>query len=175
MALEIGLHIELLSKNAMLFSDRINSSYVFKPYFDYMFELHQKCPLPRIKTMMNSLWGGLCRKNITKVDMNHVNVLDLKGREITHIEPFENNYLITVENFENKFKTTYARMFPFITSYGRYQMFQTLKSHSESIFRIHTDGFITDKELFEHSTEVGGWKIEKQGSCHIHNSVYILE
>jgi hypothetical protein len=173
MALEIGLYIELISENAMLFPDRINSSYVFKPYFDYMLELHQRCPLPRIKTMMNSLWGGLCRKNITKVDMNHVDVLDLKGREITHIEPFENNYLITVENFDNKFKTTYARMFPFITSYGRYQMFQKLKSHSKSIYRIHTDGFITDKKLFEHSTEAGGWKIEKQGKCHIHNSVNI--
>jgi hypothetical protein len=64
-------------------------------------------------------------------------------------------------------------MFPFITSYGRYQMFQKLKSHSKSIYRIHTDGFITDKKLFEPSTDVGGWKIEKQGNCHIHNSVKI--
>jgi hypothetical protein len=88
MALEIGLHIELISKNVILFPIRINSSYVFKPYFDYMLDLHPKCPLPRIKIMMNSLWGGLCRKNKTKVDMNHVSVLDFKGREITHIEPF---------------------------------------------------------------------------------------
>jgi hypothetical protein len=172
-ALEIGLHIELISKNAMLFPERINASYMFKPYFDYMLDLQKRCPLPRVKKMMNSLWGGLCRKQSTTVDMNQVDVLDLKGREITHIEPYKNNLLITVENFENKFRTTYARIFPFITSYGRYQMFQKLKSHSKSIYRIHTDGFVTDKKLFEPSDVVGGWKIEKQGKCHIHNSVNI--
>jgi hypothetical protein len=52
------------------------------------------------------LWGGLCRKQSTTVDTNQVDVLDLKGREITHIEPYKNNLLITVENFENKFRTT---------------------------------------------------------------------
>lgn len=165
------------SPNVLLFEERVPARSVFKPFVDYIYDLRKTVPdatKPRVKKIMNCLWGGLCAKRKTKVDMNKVNVLDLEGRSVTHIEPFGDSLLVTVERNENRYKTSYARMLPFITSYGRHIMFKELMPFKDSIHRIHTDGFIADRKLdLKLSTKLGGWKIEKQGKCRIKNSKHV--
>lgn len=178
-ARKLGMTVTMstASPNVLLFEDRVPARSVFKPFVDYIYDLRKTVPdatKPRVKKIMNCLWGGLCAKRKTKVDMNKVKVLDLEGRSVTHIEPFGDSILVTVERNENRYKTTYARMLPFITSYGRYVMFKELHPFKDSIHRIHTDGFIADRKLdLKLSTKLGGWKIEKQGKCRIKNSKHV--
>lgn len=178
-ARKLGMTVTMstASPNVLLFEERVPARSVFKPFVDYIYDLRKTVPdatKPRVKKIMNCLWGGLCAKRKTKVDMNKVNVLDLEGRSVTHIEPFGNSLLVTVERNENRYKTSYARMLPFITSYGRYVMFKELMPFKDSIHRIHTDGFIADRKLdLKLSTKLGGWKIEKQGKCRIKNSKHV--
>lgn len=178
-ARKLGMTVTMstVSPNVLLFEDRVPARSVFKPFVDYIYDLRKTVPdatKPRVKKIMNCLWGGLCAKRKTKVDMNKVKVLDLEGRSVTHIEPFGDSILVTVERNENRYKTTYARMLPFITSYGRYVMFKELHPFKDSIHRIHTDGFIADRKLdLKLSTKLGGWKIEKQGKCRIKNSKHV--
>lgn len=178
-ARKLGMTVTMstVSPNVLLFEERVPARSVFKPFVDYIYDLRKTVPdatKPRVKKIMNCLWGGLCAKRKTKVDMNKVNVLDLEGRSVTHIEPFGNSLLVTVERNENRYKTSYARMLPFITSYGRHIMFKELHPFKDSIHRIHTDGFIADRKLdLKLSTKLGGWKIEKQGKCRIKNSKHV--
>lgn len=178
-ARKLGMTVTMstASPNVLLFEERVPARSVFKPFVDYIYDLRKTVPdatKPRVKKIMNCLWGGLCAKRKTKVDLNKVNVLDLEGRSVTHIEPFGNSLLVTVERNENRYKTSYARMLPFITSYGRYVMFKELMPFKDSIHRIHTDGFIADRKLdLKLSTKLGGWKIEKQGKCRIKNSKHV--
>lgn len=178
-ARKLGMTVTMstASPNVLLFEERVPARSVFKPFVDYIYDLRKTVPdatKPRVKKIMNCLWGGLCAKRKTKVDMNKVNVLDLEGRSVTHIEPFGDSLLVTVERNENRYKTSYARMLPFITSYGRHIMFKELHPFKDSIHRIHTDGFIADRKLdLKLSTKLGGWKIEKQGKCRIKNSKHV--
>lgn len=178
-ARKLGMTVTMstASPNVLLFEERVPARSVFKPFVDYIYDLRKTVPdatKPRVKKIMNCLWGGLCAKRKTKVDMNKVKVLDLEGRSVTHIEPFGDSILVTVERNENRYKTSYARMLPFITSYGRHIMFKELHPFKDSIHRIHTDGFIADRKLdLKLSTKLGGWKIEKQGKCRIKNSKHV--
>jgi hypothetical protein len=47
-------------------------------------------------------------------------------------------------------------------------MSNIMKNYSENIVKIHTDGFITDKEInVELSNELGGLKNDHKGKCKI--------
>ena len=101
--------------------------------------------------------------------------LDLAGRPITHIEPYRDSVLIKLEKTEDKYKTSYARMLPFMTAYGRRKMYLALKDVEAHVYRIHTDGFVIDRPLdsLPLSTKIGEWKIEKQGRCQIFNAMKV--
>lgn len=182
-ARDIGLNIELLpcQPNAPLFPTRVPAASIFKPFVDYIFDLRQQTQCPRAKRILNCLWGGLSAKRSTVIDMNEEKVLDLDGRIITHIEPYRDSVLVTAERVEHRFKTSYARLFPFITSYGRYQMYNYLKPVTDNIFRIHTDGFISNKvlqhlKMQKKEKKPGLWTLDeaKEGRpCRIHNSKYV--
>ena len=181
-ARDIGLGVELLgcNPNALLFPTRVPAASIFKPFVDYIFDLRQRTGCKRAKRILNCLWGGLSAKRSTVVDMNEQKVLDLEGLEVTHIEPHRDSVLVTVARVEDRYKTSYARLFPFITSFGRYQMYKYLKPVEKNIFRIHTDGFVSDCPInhfkLKKEKKPGLWTLDeaKQGRpCRIHNSKYV--
>lgn len=179
-AAELGLTLTMSeqSPNVLLFKHREKGHNIFKQFVEYMVDINEKAGprlKPKAKKMLNSLWGALCETSTTKVDMNKESTLDLSGRDIVHIEPHRDSVLIKLQKTENKYKTNYARMLPFMTSYGRRVMFTALKGVEEHVYRIHTDGFVTDRPLesLPLSTKIGEWKIEKQGRCQVHNAMKV--
>ena len=80
---------------------------------------------------------------------------------------------------DNIFKSDFARVGPFLTSYCRTKISEIITKNFkvENIVRIHTDGFIVvnetiPKELL--SLEIGKFKIEHEGKCKINNTNNIL-
>ena len=183
-ASEMGLVLTMSdqSPNTLLFKSRERGQQIFKPFVEYMVKVGSSIGALKVdrlkataKKLLNSLWGVLCETATTKVDMNVETKLDLAGRSITHIEPYRDSVLIKLEKTEDKYKTSYARMLPFMTAYGRRKMYLALKDVEAHVYRIHTDGFVIDRPLdsLPLSTKIGEWKIEKQGRCQIFNAMKV--
>ena len=72
-------------------------------------------------------------------------------------------------------------MSSFITANARYKMAFTLSQfNTKYIHRAHTDSFLIDNKIYDEvinfikiGTDLGYWKIEKQGHCKIKNSCNI--
>jgi len=48
---------------------------------------------------------------------------------------------------KNYYKTSFARLSPFLISRERYNISNIVMPHNDNVHRIHTDGFISDKKL----------------------------
>ena len=175
-AKEIGLTIELIvdgQPNACLYTDRVHGKALFGPFIDVMMGLYDTVDAstkPRVKLITNSLWGGLCQHNESRVDLNKEAELDLNGKEIVHIEPYKGEFLVNLSTYTKRYKTDYARLGPFITSFARRKMYQHLLPFQQHVHRVHTDGVIVDKPVdLPIGAKMGEWKIEHEGRCVIHN------
>jgi hypothetical protein len=84
--------------------------------------------------------------------------------------PIGNNTRIEYVQNGNQYETNYARIGPFVTSYGRYLMARTLVNHKDDIVYIHTDSMITLKEMkdIKVGVAIGNWK------CNFHKKVDII-
>ena len=69
------------------------------------------------------------------------------------------------------FRFKYARFACFMTALGRHEMYKVLKPIKKYVYRIHTDGFITSKDVADVKvgTALGEWKT-KEGSCEVVNA-----
>lgn len=85
--------------------------------------------------------------NNSRIDLNKEESINLEHREITHIEPHRDKYLVNLHDYVNKYKTDYARLGPFLTSFARRQMYLTFKDVEECVYRVHTDGVVVSKKL----------------------------
>jgi hypothetical protein len=115
---------------------------------------------------------GLC---ITMVGERDNALLYTDGRqhlEITHIEPFKQQYLVNLHDYRQRYKTDYARLGPFITSFARRQMYLTFKDVEQDVYRVHTDGVVVSRSMkgLPMGKGVGEWKVEKEGKCTIVNA-----
>lgn len=141
-------------------------SQLFGPAIKKFYEFKQE-GLPFSKQILSSLWGHLCEKNKrTSYTDSDYNI----GSDIVHnIQPTNKDGVLKIQHLSEQkiFKTSYARLGPFLTSFARRQMFNTIKDHwnKGEIVRVHTDGFISTVEvkglLFDNS--LGAWKIEHSG------------
>lgn len=112
--------------------------------------------------------------NDARVDLNESRELDLKDREVVHVEPYKKSFLVNVQCYTKRFKTDYARIGAFLPAYGGGVMFQQLYKHQHHIQRVHTDGFISKKKLKMHiGSEIGEWKVEHEGQCSIRSAVRV--
>ena len=173
-ARELGLQIELADGvNCLLFSaGRKTASHLFKPFVDLMYDVHVKTGgMKRCKKIMNCLWGGLAETNRQKLDTTKCEELNLQDHDVVHVEPHDDGHLVLMESYSQPFKTNHARIAPFLTAFARRHMFLMLQPFTEHVFRIHTDGFVSDKQLPElkMSNKIGDWKLEHKGPCTIHN------
>lgn len=177
-ARELGIKITMVEDgqpNALLFKGgRIHGKQIFGPFVKFMMEVHSKVQpetKPRCKNIMNCLWGGLNMLNNSRIDLNKEESINLEHREITHIEPHRDKYLVNLHDYVNKYKTDYARLGPFLTSFARRQMYLTFKDVEECVYRVHTDGVVVSKKLpLPLGAAVGEWKVEFQGRCEVVNA-----
>jgi len=190
-ARHIGLKVKLLQQenNALIYTkEKLEyGSRLFKPTIDYLYDLKVK-EVPRMKHMISSLWGSLCEVAEKKVTIGWDEDFESpKNTYIKHIYRIGNKIRVTYAyNDERQFQTNYARMGVFLTSQSRLFMARTLFDHIDDIVKVHTDGFLSLKEIprderaklidrsilpkLKIGTKLGQWKVKQYNQAIIENS-----
>lgn len=170
-AKENGFEIEPIKQknkyNALIYSQDklISGKMMFGKYVDFLFPLKQQ-GYDIIKDPLNILWGFLCKKNTLKLflDINDKKELKIhKEKDIDEIIPLNNDLrIIKVCDYNDYYETPFARLKPFLLAKGRQKLARMIAPHMESILRVHTDGFYSDKELnVPLGKNIGDLKLEK--------------
>jgi hypothetical protein len=165
-ARSLGLTIQMIKDgkaNALIYTkDKLEyGSKMFKPTIDYLYDLKKK-NLPYVKTILNSVWGALVAKRKMKdtVDTN-VEYIIPDNVTLEQIYPIgEDKIRFKYHKNNDTFKTNYARIGIFLTSYARMHMARTMLPHIDSIIRFHTDSILSLKPIPELkiSDKMGQWK-----------------
>ncbi len=171
-AKRLKLEIELLLDvkwNVIIYkrSDCVTGKELFGDYIDYLFPLKQK-GVPRTKKIMNCIWGKLFEKNRIKltIDRNNPEITEIyEDKEVLSLVPFGEDKLVIEFCLKDQiYKYSYARIGPFILSYGRYVIFKKIRKHIDHIRFLHTDGIISDTKLnLDYGNDIGDWRYE--GFC----------
>ena len=142
---------------------------LFGNFVKYFTELKNKKNAPgMVKGILNSLWGKLCSANYVystgtmkdvsvKEGFEYLMAIDtteenydgkLMHHQITSIDYIDDHKAeVRLQDYKNNFKYSYARIGPFLTSYGRFKLYETFRNHTDSIKWIHTDGLVTDTPI----------------------------
>jgi hypothetical protein len=169
-ALEYGLTYELIQDgqpNFLYYSkDKLmNGAFLFKNYMDELYSLKSKSKMA--KSLLNILWGALSEKNTKKFINNCHDELDLEDCEMTDLHFTGNQIHLKIINYgDDYYKTNYARIKPFVLSYGRNQCYKQFKGHEKDIVRIHTDGAHCLKNMTGNNC-IGGIKTKKLTNVNI--------
>lgn len=184
-AKKLKFDIELIQDdddNCMLYTgNKTSGAKVFGEYVNYLYELKIKYPENKqLKILLNILWGSLFMKWSRKYihDTNIKTMVD-KNEKVKSVCPTNDNnnkLIVEFEPIANYYRyNEYARMIPFIVSHSRKYMTNVLCEHISHIWKIHTDGFISDKKIqyFDDklNSDMGDYKIENEGECLIHNVI----
>jgi len=175
-AFELGLKIEFIDiPNNRIFYDGdmcVTGKRIFGDYINKINEL-VKSGCTGSKLLLNTLWGGLCQRNIYEQRAYKCDILD-DDKRIVNYKADQNDgsvvFEIAQENLQ--FKTPFARLGVFLTSYARLIIMRTLKNVSNSVVLINTDGFILNENIpldIKISPEMGDYKIVAEGQCKIHH------
>jgi DNA polymerase type B, organellar and viral len=158
MAKRLGLKIESIDGSdevhACLYppETRESGQRLFQQTIEEFYSLKLR-KLPYVKNMLNSLWGALCEKSAKSIYFKLEDGFDLpSGAHIERIHPVnieKDEFCVRYKKLGQFFKTDYARIGKFLTSNGRYKLFETMRPHVDSIVRVHTDGFISTKLIPE--------------------------
>jgi len=132
---------------------------IFGPYINLLFELKQLKLTDRTKTILNILWGALCEKKlIKKVIKDYIyNIPELDQlHSIKRLS--DDSYFLKHQNTIKQYKSTFARICPFIVSKGRANITKIMEPYKNTIVKIHTDGFMCNTEAKDIllSNELGG-------------------
>ena len=171
-AQELGATITFIADglpNAMLYPKRVPANQLFGPYVAKLFKhkntinktTGKKNPL--VKNLLNILCGALAQKETVIVDDGD----DVDTGTADTVE------IITDYDGADKIKMTFgfkrphARIYPFITSYGRSMISKICEPIIEDVYKIHTDGFLTTVDGLPTSAEMGDLKLDGSGHFNI--------
>ena len=182
-AIRLKFKIDLIQDgqaNALLYdtTSRVKGDHTFGKTIEYLFNLKQD--IKYAKKIISALWGGLCQKNKYNAYANTTRkeIIPANSKLLT-IHKTKSGANASYMKNDNIFKSDFARVGPFLTSYCRTKISEIITKNFqvENIVRIHTDGFIVvnekiPKELL--SLEIGKFKIEHEGKCKINNTNNIL-
>ena len=162
--------------NALLYDSKncIKGSHAFSEYCNFLYKL--KRDGEDVKDLTVSIWGVFAQK-LTKIyRLKDDETIDIDDQfVISLIETGNTTIIKTTPQAGKIFKHSLARLAPFLTSYTRLKMIETImKVPKENIIHINTDSFISTipvKNLVI-SKELGEWKQHK-GDCHVYNSMRI--
>ena len=180
MAKKLGLNITLINDgeaNCLLYQQgRLKGCSMFKNLMDYLFDLKRQ-KIPFAKEIINVIWGMLCERRkcyrITRPDGDKE--IHIDDAVVLGIIPTATGHRISyMKNDRPVFVHNYARLGVFLTSRVRLALGEVMYPHKENIYRFHTDGFITDKEIPEINVgeSIGQYKL-KQGKCMIKNCMTV--
>ena len=183
-AIKLGFDVKLIQDgevNHLSYNleSRIAGDKVFSTIIDYLFKLKQKCPY--VKKLISALWGTCMERNYNKIVVSNdtEEIIDIPdSHKIITIENYSDCEKIKTVPYKKLFKTNWARVGAFLTSYVRLKMQETITANFEleNVIRIHTDGVIVKNQDIKPDylgVEIGKFKIEKSGDVVIKNSVNI--
>ena len=158
----LGLKYEMIEDgqaNVLLYSrDKcLTAKEIFGMYSDYLFPLKDQ-GIKEIKPIINVLWGALCEINFkTEIESEESDEIDVETpAQIRSIRPCDSNKTKNktdiVKDTQHLFKSSFARIAPFITSKGRLMIATVMKPVRQYIQRVHTDGFMTSQRVDEKLT-----------------------
>ena len=104
-----------------------------------------------------------------------MNIPDTEDIKYIYPLPDQKTFIKTI-TFNKLYQFNYARLGPFLLAKGRTVISEVIKPNIESIKWIHTDGFISDKELnYKTGNELGNLKFGGQtDNCNIVNCIKVL-
>ena len=155
--------------NALLYdsSKLISGDKLFGEFISYLFKLkkdHKEC-----KKYLNALWGVLTKTDICTVTDNKI----FEGKEIFSITPDDNGKLSFDTYIKTKFyENNFARIKPFILSYGRIKISNIILTNLDSVVRVHTDGIICKNPItnVKMGSDLGDLKYEGSAICNVFNA-----
>jgi len=170
-ALKRGYSVELIQDGEPNFlhynsSNRETGDKLFKGFVDMLYPFKKKNPL--VKRLLNILWGAFCQKKKQYADDIEVDLDELDDLEdfIAFGEGDDDCLLIK----KNEYVHPHARIGVFLTAYGRAKMADYMEDFIDDVYRVHTDGFYTTSSKdFKFSDELGGFKLEDEGTFQINN------
>lgn len=156
-AKKLNLSIKLIidSKPNFLHWSRdklITFNEVFKNYIDILFPLKEN-KVQKAKNILNMLWGALGEINKRKQYVSKEFSLE-EEEEIIEMYPSldETAHVIKTTKRNNYYKTSFARLCPFLLAQGRKHMSDLMFGHRANIKRIQTDGFYTTEKIHTNRT-----------------------
>ena len=187
MADELGIKYTLIQNNkpnAYIYHSNIlcPSDLIFKDLINYLYERkHAKV----CKKLLTALWGFMTQskkrvRRVKEVDMDDETDSDdddyivlKKGEQISECSNVKTHTNVIYQEHDNMYEYGYARWKPFFLAHVRYEIYKHMKEATDNNFkyirRVHTDGFLSSKELpkIKLGKELGLFKIERQGLAKI--------
>lgn len=183
LATELGLEFHLIQDGQFNFyyyhrSKLVSSQTIFSNYIEFFYKLKQE--YKPAKELLSCLWGALCQKEDRELYLKHNMEFSINaGLQITSIKPGNDDAMrIRYQNPDIIYKTDYARIGPFLTSYARLKLVRQIKPYASHIVRIHTDSFTLDENLpviVKVGTLMGQYKVEYSGQIEIEHINKIIK
>jgi hypothetical protein len=169
-ARELNLTITLAQdgKPNVLYYDRhscMTGAQLFGKFVKLLFPLKEK-NVPLAKSIMNSLWGALSQKKVTKMVFHEDDKYEaFPGKRVYERIPYgDDQLLITFISNDSFFKYDWARIKPFVLAKGRSIISKAMEPHLQHVVRTHTDSMWCTKQLdIKTGTKPGDLKYE--GYC----------
>jgi len=173
-AKKLNLKISLIQddKPNFLYYSRdklMTMSQLFDNYINILFPLKENLNIDKvirnsIKTVLTRLWGCLCEVDKIKYYIDNEKFSIDEDEEILEIYPSHTDdkaHIIKTTKINAYYKTDFARIAPFIISYGRRQMTNTMYNYKDNIYRVQTDGFFINTPIhFNKDVKLGELKYE---------------
>lgn len=176
-ARQLGYEIDLIEDgqpNFLQYLKRMPSKSIFGDYVQQLYKLKQEHPENKmIKQLLNVIWGALCQKNTFKCSINNE---DISSSQIQEVWMHNDRIFFTCRKEKSVFKHCYARLAPFLTSYGRKSISEQMQPIEKDIIRVHTDGFICHSDVsIETSNDIGTFKLEYEADKVVVHNVNHIE
>jgi len=193
-ALGLTVTLDKSTPNALIYNSNTKcpGETMFEAYIDFLFKIkNSNMPASSsAKRILNTLWGALSQRK-------HFYTLIGKGTKYTSDSPFEplegymlkeiipyseDQWRVTCKHPADIFEGEYPRIAPFLLAFGRKTISEIIEPYSSQIKRVHTDGFILEKQgksrsitVSENATKtLGSLKFEKEGYCIVKNAMQVI-
>jgi hypothetical protein len=155
--------------------NRIQGSKMYGSTIDYLYKIKKETNDPYVKKIISSLWGACGEILKYKTSVKYTGEEHCIDRAIIDIHKYDDGLKVITTDYEKYYKTNYARLGTFLTSFCRLNIAKTILSTVKEITnvkRIHTDGFIIVGEEYKQllGSEIGKFKVERSGDCIIRNA-----
>ena len=130
----------------------ITGKELFKPYMDFVYDLKERKIVKsrRAKELLNVLWGKLSQLKVKlfRIEANPLEITNIDNNATIHtITPYnDGSRMIHVLKNDKMFKSSFARLAPFLLSKGREKIAKIIDPIQNIVLRCHTDGIICSEE-----------------------------